>query len=424
MLLKNGHLVDPSVGRDEVCDIRISNGYIEEIGQSLQQRKEEACLDVSGRYVFPGFVDLHVHFRDPGLTYKETLTTGSMAAAAGGYTAVCPMPNTKPSTDSPEKIAELLRRAQSECKIHILPISAVTKDQAGVEMVDLAGVKTAGAVGISEDGKSVMDIRLYRKALCEAAEQDLLVLAHCEDAALVNGGVINEGVKSAELGLPGITNSVEDVITARDLLLAGEVGARLHLCHCSTKGAVALLAMAKECGYSVTGEVCPHHFAMCDEDITEDDGRFKMNPPLRSREDMLAMREALRAGVLDCISTDHAPHGEEEKQGGFTKSPFGIVGSETAFSLSYTYLVKNGVLTLPELIACMSTKPAAIAKHEGGTLAPGSMADLTIAELDTPYVIDKNSFYSKGKNTPFDGQTVFGRVEYTMVNGEIIFEHK
>lgn len=424
MLLKGGHLVDPSTGRDEVCDLRIVQGRVNEIGTELSAYAGEEVLDLTGRYVFPGFVDLHVHFRDPGLTYKETLKTGSEAAAAGGYTAVCPMPNTMPSTDSAEKIAELLRRAKEECKIHILPISAVTVGQEGTEPVDLASVRAAGAKGISEDGKSVMNVTLYREALKEAAKQELLMLAHCEDKNLVANGVINEGQKSEEFGLPGIPNSVEDIITARDIFLAGETGARLHLCHCSTKGSVELLAMGQRMGYQVTGEVCPHHFVLCDEDIVENDGNFKMNPPLRKREDVEALIAALKSGVLTCISTDHAPHSEEEKAGGFLGTPFGIVGSETAFALGYTYLVRTGELTLSQLIACMSTNPARIIGHDGGTLEVGAMADLTIAELNTEYLIDKDKFLSKGKNTPFHGYRVYGKTLRTMVGGETVYCHE
>ncbi len=421
MLLIGGHLVDPSTGRDEICDIRIVQGVVDEIGQNLKANAGEEVKDITGRYVFPGFVDLHVHFRDPGLTYKETLATGSMAAAAGGYTAVCPMPNTLPSTDSAEKIADLLLRAQTESPIHILPISAVTIGQEGNELVDIAAVSEAGAYGISEDGKSVMNVSLYREALEEAAKQDVLVLAHCEDKQLVANGVINEGPKSAEFGLPGISNSVEDIITARDILLAGETGARLHLCHCSTRGSVELLALGKKLGYDVTGEVCPHHFVLCDEDIEENDSRFKMNPPLRAKEDVSALIEALREGILDCISTDHAPHGEEEKSGGFIGTPFGIVGSETAFSLGYTYLVRTGELSLMRLIECMSTNPAKILGFPGGTLREGAAADLTIAELDTEYLIDKDAFLSKGRNTPFHGYRVYGQIEYTYVGGKQVY---
>ncbi len=421
MLFTGGHLIDPATERDEVCDIRIVGGVVSEIGTNLSANADEDVISLEGRYVFPGFVDLHVHFRDPGLTYKETLKTGSEAAAAGGYTAVCPMPNTSPSTDSAEKIASLLERAKTECGIHILPISAVTEGQEGKIPVDLASVRAAGAYGISEDGKSVMDVRLYREALKEAARQELLVLAHCEDKSLVANGVINEGVKSKELDLPGISNSVEDVITARDILLAGETGARLHLCHCSTKGSVELLAMGQRMGYDVTGEVCPHHFVLCDEDIVANDSSFKMNPPLRKRDDVTALIQGLKNGTLTCISTDHAPHGEEEKAGGFMGTPFGIVGSETAFALSYTYLVRSEELSLMQLIRLMSTNPAKRIGHNGGTLAVGAPADFTVAELDTEYLIDKNTFRSKGKNTPFHGYRVFGKIEATYVGGKEIF---
>ena len=419
MILRNGHVVDPENGIDRITDVAFANGVITAVADNIPA-DGEGELDCRGAYVVPGFVDLHVHLRDPGQTAKETLATGTAAAAAGGYTAVAPMPNTTPATDSAEKITELLKRAETEARVKLLPITAVTIGQEGTTMADLAAAKAAGAVAMSEDGKSVMDISLYREALRKAAEIGLPMFAHCEDKNLVAGGVINAGVASEKLGLPGITDAVEDVITARDLILAGETGCHVHLCHCSTAFSAKLLKAAKEAGYPVSGEVCPHHFAMCDDEIPGDDANYKMNPPLRSRKDMEALREAIREGIFDCISTDHAPHTAEEKARGFAKAPFGIVGSETAWALSYTTLVKGGIIDMPALVRMMSTNPSKIAGHIGGTLTVGAPADIAIVTGEETR-IDASTFASKGHNTPFDGRRVYGKVLATYVDGRRVF---
>ena len=419
MILRNGNVIDPANGIDRVTDVAFRNGLITAVADNIPA-DGEGELDCRGAYVVPGFVDLHVHLRDPGQTAKETLASGTSAAAAGGYTAVAPMPNTTPATDSAEKIATLLERAKTECPIKLLPITAVTIGQEGRELADLAAAQKAGATAMSEDGKSVMDITLYREALRKAAAIGLPMFAHCEDKNLVAGGVINAGVAADKLGLPVITNAVEDVITARDLILAGETGCHVHLCHCSTAFSAKLLKAAKEEGYPVSGEVCPHHFAMCDDEIPCDDANYKMNPPLRSRADMEALREAIREGVFDCISTDHAPHTAEEKSRGFAKAPFGIVGSETAFALSYTTLVKGGYIDMMPLVRMMSTNPSRIAGHTGGTLTVGSPADIAIVSGEETR-IDAADFKSKGRNTPFDGRRVYGKVLATYVDGRRVY---
>ena len=419
MILRNGHVIDPANGIDRITDVAFADGVITAVADNLPADGERE-LDCRGAYVVPGFVDLHVHLRDPGQTAKETLTTGTAAAAAGGYTAVAPMPNTSPATDSAEKIATLLKRSESECSVKLLPITAVTLGQEGRELADLAAAKEAGAVAMSEDGKSVMDITLYREALRKAASIGLPMFAHCEDKNLVAGGVINAGLASEKLGLPGITDAVEDVITARDLILAGETGCHVHLCHCSTAFSARLLKEAKDAGYPVSGEVCPHHFAMCDDEIPGDDANYKMNPPLRSRADMEALLEAIRDGIFDCISTDHAPHTAEEKSRGFVKAPFGIVGSETAFALSYTTLVKGGYIDMPTLVKMMSLNPSRIAGHTGGTLSVGAPADIAIVTGEECR-IDARYFRSMGKNTPFDGRRVYGKVLATYVDGTRVY---
>ena len=427
LLIQNGHVLDPLTGLDDICDVLISEDRIEKVekGISGQNVGAEQVLDASGCYVMPGFIDLHVHLRDPGLTYKETLETGGKAAAHGGVTTICAMPNTKPVTDSKEMVAELHRRAAEESPVHVIQLGAVTKGQMGKELSDIQGMAEAGCHAISEDGKSVMNSEVYREAMLQAAECDIPVFAHCEDINLVHGGCMNAGKRAKELGLPGISNAVEDIITARDILLANETGAQLHLCHCSTKESVNLVKWGKEMGVKLTAEVCPHHFALSDEDIpSAEDTNYKMNPPLRSKEDVEAIKQALKDGVMEVISTDHAPHHADEKAKPFTQAPFGIVGLETAVALTITNLVRTGWLTPMQMIAYMSTNPAKVLGIDKGTLKPGSCADVTVIMPDESYVIDAASFASKGKNTPFDGQKVWGRVALTIADGKIIYENE
>lgn len=420
LLIRQGHIIDPSTNTNEVMDLLVEGNTIVQVGKDLKVQAEE-IIDATGKVVMPGFIDLHVHLREPGFEYKETIKTGAMAAAKGGFTTICPMPNTNPSTDCVEVVELVLEKAKQDAVVNVLPIGAVTVGQRGDELADIKAMVEAGVYAISEDGKSVMETNLYREAMKAAKENGVPVFAHCEDRSLVNGGVMNAGKKAEELGLPGITNAVEDVIVARDILMAKETGCQLHLCHCSTEDSVVLTKMAKEMKLPVTAEVCPHHFAMCDEDITEDHGNFKMNPPLRSRQDVQALKEGLRDGVMDVIATDHAPHGKEENDQSFMKSPFGIVGLETAFGLSVTSLVKEGYLTPMQLVEKLSYNPAKILGIDKGSLAVGRVADIVIADLNAEYTIDVNTFASKGKNTPFDGKKVHGRVEITVVNGKVVY---
>lgn len=422
ILIKNGRVVDPANYIDGKKDILIEDGKIKKVADFIVEDEDTNVIDADEKVVMPGFIDLHVHLREPGFEYKETIETGSKAAARGGVTSICPMPNTKPVIDSPESVKDLLKRA--DCSpVHILPIGACTIGQEGKELADIEGMKDAGIVALSEDGKSVMDSALFRKSLKEAARLDLPMFSHCEDKALVEGGVMNKGQKSEELGLPGITNSVEDVIVARDIIMSKEAGNRLHLCHCSTADSVVLVEMAKKQGLPVSAEVCPHHFTMSDDEITEDNGRFKMNPPLRNRADVDALKEGLKTGIMEVISTDHAPHGKEEKDQSMLKAPFGIVGLETSFALGYTELVDKGVLTLSQLVEKMSVNPAKVLGIDKGNLAPGKAADMVIADITKEYEIDSSKFVSKGKNTPFDGKKVKGRVITTIVDGKIVYKY-
>lgn len=344
-----------------------------------------------------------------------------MAAARGGYTSICPMPNTRPVIDSPEMVRWLKDKALNEAPVNIWPVGAVTKGQMGKELADIAGMARAGAVAISEDGKSVMDTRLYKEAMAEAKKAGLTVLAHCEDKMLVGQGALNDGPAARRLGVPGIGNDVEDIIAARDIILAKATGCRLHLCHCSTKDSVAMVKAAKADGIAVTAEVCPHHFVLTQDDIPGDDANYKMNPPLRAQEDKDALVEGLSEGIMEAISTDHAPHSAEEKARGIAKAPFGIVGSETAISLTMTYLVHTGKLTPYEMVKRMSYIPAQIIGIDRGSLAEGKTADITIVRPDEEYVIHAQDFASKGKNTPFEGFKVRGRVVKTIVGGKVVF---
>lgn len=423
ILIKNGRLINPSENLDKVMDIFVEDGIIKEKAESIE-KQADTVIDAAGCYVMPGLIDLHVHFRDPGLTYKEDIETGSKAAAKGGFTTVCCMPNTKPVVDNVETVKYIIEKGKKVGLTNVLPVGAVTKNMAGIEITDVEELKKAGICAISEDGKSVMNSGVYRKAMKNAAKANVPVLAHCEDINLVEGGVINLGDKSSELGVKGISNAVEDVIAMRDIMLAKETGATLHLCHCSTKDSVEMVKRAKEEGIKVTAEVCPHHFSMCSDDITSNDGNFKMNPPLRAREDMEALIKGLQDDIMDVISTDHAPHSAEEKAKDLEHAPFGIVGLETSVALTVTNLVKKGYLTPMQMAAKMSYNPAKVLGIPKGTLDEGKIADITIIDPDKEYTIDVNTFESKGKNTPFDGYKVSGEVEYTILNGKVVYSNK
>lgn len=422
ILIKNGRVLNPATNFDQVADVLIEEDKIVRIARYIDENADE-IIDARGKFVMPGFIDLHVHFRDPGFTHKEDIISGAKAAAAGGVTTVCAMPNTKPAVDSVETLNYILDKAKN-ATTNVCQLSAITKDMAGTELVDLKKMKDAGAIAFSEDGKSVMDINLYYEALKQIKDMDALVMAHCEEKNLVKDGAMNEGIVSQSLGIPGIMNAVEDIITARDIFLANETGVRLHICHVSTEGAVRLIKMAKEMGIKVTGEACPHHFILSDAVIDRDDANFKMNPPLRSERDVRAIVEGLRTGILDAISTDHAPHHKDEKSKGIKEAPFGIVGLETSAALTYTALVDQGILTPLQMAEKMSYNPAKILgiDDKRGRIEEGMVADVVIFDPSEEVVIDAGKFRSKATNTPFDGKLVKGRVNCTILGGNVVFD--
>ena len=420
-LIKNGRVIDPATNTDKVMNLVIEDDKIADRFEGDKAVEADEVIDAEGMYVMPGFIDLHVHLREPGFEHKEDIESGSKAAAKGGFTSVCCMPNTKPTTDSKEVVSYIVNKAKEVAPINVLVVGAVTKGQAGQELADIEGMKEAGIVAISEDGKSVMNANLYREGMKEAARLGLPVLAHCEDITMVDGGVINAGAKASELGFRGITNAVEDVIVARDILIAKETGARLHLCHCSTEDSVKMLAKAKEEGLPVTGEVCPHHFTLCEDDIKADDSNYKMNPPIRGKKDLEALVKGIGDDVFDAIATDHAPHHADEKAKGIEKAPFGIVGSETALALTMTELVEKGVITPYQMAAKMSYNPAKILGIDKGSLEVSKVADIVIVDPDAEYEIDVNDFVSKGKNTPFNGYKVKGKVVRTICGGKTVY---
>ena len=423
VLIKNGHVLDPATGVDGICDVLTEDQRIIGVKEHIEEQADRV-IDAKGCYVMPGFIDLHVHLRDPGLEYKETLETGGKAAAHGGVTTVCAMPNTKPVIDTKERVEDVHTRAKEDSPVHVIQLGAVTVGQAGEELADIEGMAEAGCHAISEDGKSVMNASLYREGMRRAAASGIAVFAHCEDIHMVEGGVMNADQKAEALGLKGITNAVEDVIVARDILLAKETGVQLHLCHCSTADSVRMVAEAKKDGLPVTAEVCPHHFIMTTDDITEADGNFNMNPPLRSKADVEALREGLKNNIMDVIATDHAPHAEQEKDKSMKDAAFGIVGLETSAALTYTELVETGVLTPMQMAEKMSYNPAKILglSEEKGSISEGKIADIVIFDPSKEYEIDKHTFFSKGKNTPFHGRKVKGEVRCTIVDGVPVYE--
>ena len=421
LLIQNGTVINPADKTQTAADVLVEDGIIKKIAPK-QKVKADRVIDASGCYVMPGFIDMHVHLRDPGQEHKETVETGARAAAHGGFTTIVAMPNTKPVVDNADVVNYVHNKARDMRLVNILQTGAVTKGQRGEELSDIEAMVEAGIPALSEDGKTVMNSQLYREAMTLAVKYDIPMLAHCEDANMVKNGVVNADETMRKMKFAGIANAVEDVIAARDIMLAKDTGAALHLCHCSTKDSVWMVEMAKKKGIHVTAEVCPHHFILTSSDIPGDDANFKMNPPLRTKEDLQALREGLKADIIDVIATDHAPHTPIEKGVGIKKAPFGIVGLETAAALTMTELVDKGYLTILQMAEKMSYNQAKILGLDKGVVEEGKTADLVVFNPGKQYVIEPENFCSKGRNTPFAGKKVKGMVMATIVDGRVIYE--
>jgi dihydroorotase len=413
-------VIDP--GRfNGMTDVLIDEGRIVAVGPHLKVPAGATKIDATGRLVLPGFVDLHVHFREPGFEYKESIQSGAGAAVAGGFTSVCCMPNTYPVNDNQAITEFILDRARAAGFANVFPIGAITKGSEGKELAEIGDLRRAGCVAISDDGKPVMNSLVMRRAMEYALAFDVPVVDHCEDLHLAEGGCMNEGAISTELGLPGMPAAAEDVMVARNVALAELTGARLHLAHISTEGSVRMVREAKSRGLKVTAEACPHHFTITEEVVRGYNTYAKMNPPLRTWKDVQAIKEGLRDGTIDVIATDHAPHATQEKQLGFTEAPFGIVGLETALPLTFA-LVEEGVLSLESAVDKLSTAPAKVFGLTKGTLTVGADADVAIVDQQEQWEVDPAKFRSKSRNTPFAGWKVKGRVMTTIVGGRVVFE--
>ena len=414
-VIKNGSVVFKDAVKK--CDILVEDGKIARLGEELPA--EGDVIDAEGLHIFPGLIDMHVHLREPGFEGKEDIESGSRAAVAGGFTRVCCMPNTNPVNDNAVVTTYIKCRAEKVGLCKVEPIGSITKGEKGEELAEIGKMAEAGAVAISDDGRSVMDSKIMRLAMEYANDFNLKCLCHCEDENLVDGGVVNEGLNSTITGLKGSLRAAEDIMIAREIALSESLNIPVHICHVSTYSGIELIRGAKARGVKVTAESCPHYFWLTDDVIRDFDTNTKVNPPVREEIDRQAVVAALKDGTLDCIVTDHAPHAKKDKQVEYSLAAFGISGIETSFALSYTKLVKDGELTLPELADRMSGAPARILGLVGGEIKEGAPADITIADLAAKYVIDGEKFISKGKNTPFNGTEVYGKIAYTIVDGDI-----
>ncbi|MDO4624279.1 MAG: dihydroorotase [Enterococcus hirae] len=421
-LIKNGQ-INTRKNETTPAEIWIENGKIKAIGEGFSEAEFDEVFDAKGQLITPGLVDVHVHLREPGFTYKETIAAGTKAAARGGFTTVCAMPNLNPVPDTPEKLEQVYDLIKRDAVVKVLQYAPITENLRSEALVDQEAMIKAGAFAFTNDGVGVQTAGTMYQAMKEAAKNNKALVAHTEDESLLFGGVMHAGDKAKELGLPGILSVTESSQIARDLLLAEATGVHYHVCHVSTKESVRVIRDAKKAGIQVTAEVSPHHLILIDEDIPEDFGFWKMNPPLRGKEDREALIEGLLDGTIDCIATDHAPHGLEEKSKSFLESPFGIVGSETAFQLIYTHFVETNRFTLEQVINWMATKPAEIFQLEAGTLTVGAPADVAIFDIEQSSTIDKKDFLSKGENTPFVGWNVKGETLGTFVDGKLAW-HK
>ncbi|MNJ38528.1 Dihydroorotase [compost metagenome] len=425
MLLKitNANVLDGN-GQLQLKDIYIRDGIIAELVDAESQGKASAdkIIDAEGKLVTPGFIDMHVHLREPGFEHKETIETGSRSAAKGGFTTIACMPNTRPVIDTPETVELVKSKAEAAGLVNVLPYAAITKSELGRELTDFAALKAAGAIGFTDDGVGVQSAQMMKDAMALAQSLGMPIIAHCEDNSLVEGAPVNEGEFAKRHGLKGIPNESEAIHVGRDILLAEATGVHYHVCHVSTEQSIRLIRQAKEIGIRVTAEVCPHHLLLAETDIPGLDANWKMNPPLRSERDVEACIQALEDGTIDMIVTDHAPHSEEEKAKGMQLAPFGIVGFETAFPLLYTKFVLTGRWDLSLLVQRMTKDPARVFGLSAGKLEPGAPADLTLLDLDKEQEVDPSAFASKGRNTPFGGWKLKGWPVMTIVSGKVVWQ--
>ncbi len=420
-LIRGGRVIDPSQDIDEVADLLVIDGKIESIGNGLGEPDDVQTIEAAGKVVAPGLVDVHVHFREPGREDAETVASGARAAAAGGFTSVCPMPNTDPVTDNQAAVGFVVKQGEAANAARVYPYGAITLGQKGEQLAEFGELVHAGAVAVSDDGHPVVSSHRMRTALEYALTFGIPVADHCEDPTLAINGVMHEGLVSSRLGLKGIPAAAEDIMIARDVFLAELTGGHAHICHVSCSSAVELIRRGKERGANVTAEVTPHHLTLTDISCEGYDTNAKMNPPLREQKDVDAVREGLKDGTLDLIATDHAPHHYESKEREFDDAAMGVVGLETALGICLTELVGQGVLTLPELIDRMSTKPATVFHLPAGTLAKGAAADVVVFGADASWTVDPSQFLSKSRNTPFAGRDLVGKVELTMVGGRTVY---
>ncbi|MDD4504719.1 MAG: dihydroorotase [Clostridiaceae bacterium] len=406
-----------------INDIYIDGGVIKEIDSSIELEADRV-IDAKGLYLLPGFVDMHTHLREPGFEYKETVYSGTRAAARGGYTTICCMPNTKPVIDDKVSLSGLLDIIKKDAAVNVYPIAAISKGQKSIELTEMKKLSEMGAVAFSDDGKPVMTAAFMREALLAAKIDDLLIIDHCEELSLAEDGVINYGEKAEQLGIKGIHQLSEELNVMRDIMIAEETNSHIHIAHVSTEKSVEIIREAKSRGVRVTCEVTPHHIGLTENIIAPGFTDCKVNPPLRTVKDVNAIKEALRDGTIDAIATDHAPHHKDEKSEDFYSSAFGISGIETAFSVCYTELVESEILTLKDLVTKMSSNPARILKLESGVIRTGKAADLVIVDTARRITVNKESLLSKGKNTPFHGRNYTGDIVYTIVNGNVAYENK